>query len=137
MNKLSVTITGDVDDLTKFLKAFNGRNYANNIDVKTNPISSNFKNNILTKTKYSYNYYSDNPNYSNSILSSQARLANKYIRENKTVRFLELSNYIRRNTPDFSAPSHCALKNYLINKNFQKYRIVYQDKTSEMVWEKG
>ena len=68
MNKLSVTITGDVDDLTKFLKAFNGKNYANNIDVKTNPISSNFKNNILTKTKYSYNYYSDNPNYSNSIL---------------------------------------------------------------------
>lgn len=137
MNKVSITITGEVNELTKFFKSFNSNNLINNIKVKANALNQKPKNNILSKTKYTYCKYSTNPNYSESILKSQATLANRYIKQNKTIRFMELSNYIKENTPSKKAPSHYSLKNFLVNKKYTKYRVIYQDNTTEIIWEKG
>jgi hypothetical protein len=139
MNEVSITITGEVNELTRFLKSFNtNNNLMNNIKVETSTASRKPKNNILSKTKHDYTQYTGNPVYKSSILKTQARsLANKYIKQNETVRFLELSNYIKDNSPDSKAPSNYSLKNFLVNKKYLKYRVVYEDNTSEIVWEKA
>ena len=137
MNEVSITITGEVNELTKFFKSFNSTNRINNIKVKANPTNVTSTRNILSKRRYTYNNYVSNPTRKDSLIKAHATLANAYIKKNKVIRFMELSKYIRENTLNNKAPSHYSLKNFLINKKFHKYRILYHDYTTEMIWEKG
>lgn len=138
MEKISINITGSPKPIAEFLKYFNIKNIPETVvQVKTNkPIESP---KVLNKSLHHYSHgYSKNPSYKKiSLKRENLKLANKFIKENKDIKFFELSNYIKENNKNKKPPSHFALKNFLIKKNYKKYKVYFDNKTTIIIWQKG
>jgi len=143
MSKVSITITAEAKTLTNFIKDFNLPNKLISTQVNLTPKRASPKSNQTTQkvikntVEYPYTTYSNNPSYQTTLSGKDLTLANKFLRENSNIEFFKLSNYIKVNSKNKVAPSHYTLKNFLIKKKYSKYKLFFEDNTTQIVWKKG
>lgn len=140
MEKITITIAGSPEPLAKFFKHFNTQKLPDTvIELKEKKLLTKKSLKVINKSLHHYSQkYSDKSIYKQIFLKKEnLKLANKYISENKDIKFFELSNYIKNNNKSNKPPSQLALKNFLIKKKYKKYKLYYDNKTSVMVWQKG
>lgn len=129
MHNITITLTADADSLIKF---FNNFNAIENLNITHTSPQQEVKE--ITPLRGNY---ANNISYSGSLVGRDLRNAKKYIKNNPRVKFMELSSYLKTNSSFNTAPPHFQVKNFLIQNNFSRYRLTFQDNTTQVVWQKG